>query len=94
MGTQTEKSGNSIVVAAMICVTALILGAMAMWCADGKRYQYILSSKDHNGNCYHIVFDSRTGIFYNRIGNIVDYVNAKTEKRKMEIEDASNEQHR
>lgn len=85
MGTQTEKSGNSIVVAAMICVTALILGAMAMWCTDGQRYQFVSSDG------YFIVFDRRSGVFYNRIGNIVDYVNAKTEKRKMEIEDASNE---
>ena len=85
MGTQTEKSGNSIVVAAMICVTALILGAMAMWCVNGGRYEYHHNAENgaYDKTIYYtIIFDKRTGKCYTSSGTALDYVNAESLKRQ------------
>lgn len=72
---QIEKS-RAIVITAMICVTALILGAMAIWCVNGGRYEY-----HHNANHIYI-FDKRTGKYYTFSGTVFDYVNAESLMRK------------
>lgn len=85
MGTQTEKSGNSIVVAAMICVTALILGVMAMWCVNGGRYEYHHNAENgaYDKTTYYThIFDKRTGKCYTFSGTVLDYVNAESLRRK------------